>query len=63
MYEQLAKNLEHLHEIITKFQSGFRANHSTETLLLDITNNWPANMDTGLINGVLFLDLKKAFTR
>ena len=58
--EQLTKYLEQC-KIITKFQSGFRANHSTETLLLHITNNWLANMDTGLINGVLFLDLKKAF--
>ena len=58
--EQLTKYLDQ-YQIITKFQSGFRANHSTETLLLQITNNWLANMDTGLINGVLFLDLKKAF--
>ena len=58
--EQLTKYLEQS-QIITKFQSGIRANHSTETLLLHKTNNWLANMDTGLINGVLFLDLKKGF--
>ena len=52
--------MEH-HQIISKSQSGFRANHSTETSLLHITNSWLANMDAGLINGVLFLDLKKAF--
>ena len=60
VHEQLMKYLEH-HQIISKFQSGFRANHSTETSLLHVTNSWLANMDAGLINGVLFLDLKKAF--
>ena len=47
--------------IIIDEQSGFRPYHSTETILLDSTNEWLYNMDKGLINGVLFLDLKKAF--
>ena len=47
--------------LITKNQSGFREQHSTETALLDLTNDWLHNMDNGLLNGVLFLDLKKAF--
>ena len=42
-------------------QSGFRSQHSTETALLSSTNEWVYNMDRGLINGVLLLDLKKAF--
>ena len=42
-------------------QSGFRSQHSTETARLGSTNEWLHNMDSGLINGVLFLDLKKAF--
>ena len=42
-------------------QSGFRLCHSTLTALLDITNDWFSNTDNGLLNGVLFLDLKKAF--
>ena len=29
--------------------------------LLSTTNSWLLNMDSGLLNGVLFLDLKKAF--
>ena len=45
--------------IIIDEQSGFRL--STEMILLDSTNEWLGNMDKGLINGVLFLDLKKAF--
>ncbi|CAB4020536.1 Hypothetical predicted protein, partial [Paramuricea clavata] len=29
--------------------------------LLDITDNWSFNMDNGLINAILFIDLRKAF--
>ena len=43
------------------YQSGFRPLHSTRTALLDITNEWCFNIDKGMVNGVLFLDLKKAF--
>ena len=35
--------------------------HSTLAALLEATNNWYLNIDDGLINSVLFLDLKKAF--
>ena len=35
--------------------------HFTLTALLVTTNNWYLNIDDGLINSVLFLDLKKAF--
>ena len=42
-------------------QSGFRSIHSTVTALLATTNNWAINIDNGLLNGVLFIDLKKAF--
>ena len=45
--------------IITKNQSGFREHHSTETALLDLTNDWLHNMDNGLLNGVLSLDFKR----
>ena len=47
--------------IISKQQSGFRKLYSTETSLLQTTDKWLMNIDKGLINGVLFLDLKKAF--
>ena len=33
---------------------------STLTALLE-TTNWSINIDNGLLNGVLFIDLKKAF--
>ena len=35
--------------------------HSTLTALIDITDNWYVNIDDGLTNAILFIDLKKAF--
>ena len=35
--------------------------HSTLIALLETTNNWSINIDNGILNGVLFIDLKKAF--
>ena len=35
--------------------------HSTLTALIDITDNWSLNIDDGLTNAILFIDLKKAF--
>ena len=35
--------------------------HSTLTALLETTNNSSINIDNGLLNGVLLIDLKKAF--
>ncbi len=29
--------------------------------MLDATDKWYTNMDSGLINAILFIDLKKAF--
>ena len=46
--------------LFTKYQSGFRKGYSTMTSLLSVTNEWLCNIDEGLINGVLFLDIKKA---
>ena len=47
--------------VIIEHQAGFRRQHSTQTSLLNVTNQWYINMDHGCLNGVLFLDLKKAF--
>ena len=47
--------------LLNKYQSGFRPRHSTVTALPDITIEWFINIDNGLTNAVLFLDLKKAF--
>ena len=40
---------------------GFRSLHSTLTVLLETNDNWRVNIDRGLLNGVIFIDLKKAF--
>ena len=47
--------------LLSDIQSGFRPLHSTLTAMLDVTDKWYTNMDSGLINAVLFIDLKEAF--
>ena len=49
------------HKLLTKYQSGFRPLHSTVTALLDATNEWYLNIDKGMTNLAVFLDLAKAF--
>ena len=47
--------------MLTTSQHGFRPNHSTVSAMLEIANKWFQNIDIGQLNGVVFLDLKKAF--
>ena len=42
-------------------QSGFLSLHNTLTALLKTNDNWYVNIDRGLLDGVIFIDLKKAF--
>ena len=56
IYNYLIKN-----NLLDSCQSGFRFFHSTVTALLDLTIQWRFNIDRGLVSGILFLDLKKAF--
>ena len=60
IYDQLYAYLNN-NNLLNNCQSGFRSLHSTLTALLEATNNWSLNIDNGLINGVIFIDLKKAF--
>lgn len=60
IYSQLESYLTE-NNLIYPRQSGFRSLHSTLTALLDLTNHWSFNIDRKLVNGVIFLDLKKAF--
>ena len=47
--------------ILNVYQSGFRPHHSTNTALLNITDDWLICFDNGKIICVIYLDLKKAF--
>ena len=42
-------------------QSGFRALHSCETALIRLVDIWTSNIEKGLLNGIVLLDLRKAF--
>ena len=56
LYEYLKNN-----NLLTESQSGFRPTFSTETALLEATNECLWNIDNSLLNGVIFLDLEKSF--
>ena len=60
VYDQLYEYLNG-YNLLNASQSGFRSLHSTLTALLEATNSWSVNIDNGLVNGVVFIDLKKAF--
>ena len=47
--------------VLCQNQSGFRPKHSCATALLNIVDKWLRNMDEGRVNGVLLVDLSKAF--
>ena len=51
----------HLFVLIVSTQSGFRPHHSTESILIKMTDDWLEVMDQGLNAGAIFLDLRKAF--
>ena len=49
------------HNMLHDGQSGFRAKHSYETALNHMVHKWTSAIDIGLVNGVVLLDLRKAF--
>ena len=53
----------HLNEnnLIFKYQSAFRENHSTETAFLKLTDELLSNMDNDKVTGMILIDFKKAF--
>ena len=60
IYDQLYQYLNE-NDLLSSGQSGFRSLHSTLTALLETNDNWCVNVDRGLLNGVIFIDLRKAF--
>ena len=50
-----------LHKLIYESQPGFRANYSTETALIKITDMLLKNIDMNKINGLLLVDYRKAY--
>ena len=55
----LKAHLEHI--LLYTLQSGFRLGHSTQSLLLRLTDSWYKSLDKGDYVGVVFLDISKAF--
>ena len=47
--------------ILCPNQFGFRPNHSCETALLCMIDEWSRNVDDKEMNGLIFLDLRRAF--
>ncbi len=47
--------------LLSKFQSGFCPKHSNVTALIQMCDEWLENTDNGKLNGVVFIDIKKAF--
>ena len=60
IYDQLYQYLND-NGLLNSGQSGFRSLHSTLTALLETSDKWRVNIDWGLLNGVIFIDLRKAF--
>ena len=60
IFEQLYEYLNN-NNLISASQSGFRTLHSALTALIEAVDNWSINIDNGLLNGVIFINLKKAF--
>ena len=47
--------------MLLKFQTGFLPKHSTVTALIQMCDKWLENKSNGKLNGVIFLDVKRAF--
>ena len=55
--------LKHLNDnkLLHPNQSGFRENHSCQTALTNLVDQWLHNINSNKFNGVLFVDFRKAF--
>ena len=46
------------HDLLSDYQSGFRKKHSTETVIVYVTDYILEHMDRQMITGAVFIDLK-----
>ena len=60
IYDQLIQHLVK-HDVLLKYQFGFRKNHCTEQAIMEITDNLKASIGSNLLSCGLFLDFSKAF--
>ena len=60
IYNQLYQYLNE-NGLLNSSQSGFRSLHSTLTACLETNDNSCDDIDRGLLNGVIFIDLREAF--
>ena len=49
------------HNLFNRFQSGFRADHSTQTALLQVTDIIRLGIENGLLTLLVLFDFSKAF--
>jgi retron-type reverse transcriptase len=56
LYEFLNAN-----NLLSKYQFGFRPKYSTMAALIQMCDAWYENMDNVELNGVVFIDIRKAF--
>ena len=58
----LCKNIPtYFEDILSKYQCGFRKEHSAQHCLLALTEKWKQSVDHGKAFGALLTDLSKAF--
>ncbi len=60
IYDQ-TQNFLDKNEILYKYQSGFRSNHSTNSCLSYLSNKVLTSFDQGMLTGMILIDLQKAF--
>ena len=60
VYNQLIEHLEK-HDILYKYQSGFRSKHSVNTCLAHLSNQILKGFESGKSTGMILIDLQKAF--
>ena len=59
LYDQLYHCLNE-NGLLNSCQSGFLSLHNTRRALWKTNDSWYVNIDIGLLDGVIFIDLKKA---